>query len=64
MIPNIKQMYFKLDVKEGMSQRNLMKKYNLSRAEVRYYINKLAPKEKKDLKQVIKEMRDEFQKSK
>jgi Mor family transcriptional regulator len=50
-------MYFKSDAKEGMSQRNLMKKYNLSRAEVRYYINKLAPKEKKDLKQVIKEMR-------
>ena len=57
-------MYFKLDVKQGMSQRNLMKKYNLSRAEVRHYINKLAPKEKKDLKQVIKEMRNDFQKPK
>lgn len=54
MIPRDKQIYFEIDAKEGMPQKKLMNKYNLSRNDVRYYLKKFGYYTNKDLRKIVK----------
>jgi hypothetical protein len=55
MIPRDKQIYFEIDAKEGMPQKKLRDKYNLSKQDVRYYLTKFGfHSGNKDLRKIVK----------